>query len=91
MSKTLYLFADDIFAICLPLNPSLVPLRLQSTSSTLPLKKPKPSSPPLRERITDALKKLEAQAEVGEVSGASEEEITKAREVIKSAKEATKK
>ncbi|PMD15982.1 putative tubulin-specific chaperone Rbl2 [Hyaloscypha hepaticicola] len=46
--------------------------------------------PPLRQRITDALAKLEDQLEAGKASGASEEEIKKAQEVITSAKEATK-
>ncbi|EKD20649.1 uncharacterized protein L3040_006373 [Drepanopeziza brunnea f. sp. 'multigermtubi'] len=43
--------------------------------------------PPLRERISDALKKLEDQVETAQSSGASEEEIVKAKEVIKSAKD----
>ncbi len=46
--------------------------------------------PPLRQRITDALAKLEDQLEAGQAGGASAEEITKAQEVIKLAKEATK-
>jgi tubulin-specific chaperone A len=46
--------------------------------------------PPLRERIKNALQKLEDQLEAGEESGASQEEITKAKEVIEQAKEATK-
>lgn len=46
--------------------------------------------PPLRERIKDALQKLEDQVEEGQSNGASEEEITKAKEVIKSAKEAAR-
>lgn len=46
--------------------------------------------PPLRQRIKDALAKLEDQLEAGQASGASEEEIKKAQEVIKLAKEATK-
>jgi len=47
--------------------------------------------PPLRQRITDALAKLEDQLEAGQASGASEEEVKKAQEVIALAKEATKK
>jgi tubulin-specific chaperone A len=46
--------------------------------------------PPLRQRITDALAKLEDQLEAGQAGGASEEEIKKAKDVIKLAKEATK-
>lgn len=38
--------------------------------------------PPLRKRIVDALEKLEEQLEVGEEKGATEEEITKAKDVI---------
>ncbi|KAK6581868.1 hypothetical protein PZA11_005565 [Diplocarpon coronariae] len=44
--------------------------------------------PPLRERISDALKKLEDQLEAGKSTGASEEELTKAKEVIKGTKKA---
>ncbi|KAG4434306.1 hypothetical protein IFR05_010219 [Cadophora sp. M221] len=44
--------------------------------------------PPLRERIKDALQRLEDQVEDGESNGADEGEITKAKEVIESAKEA---
>ena len=47
--------------------------------------------PPLRQRITDALEKLQDQLEAGQASGASEEEVKKAQEVIALAKEATKK
>ncbi|KAH8771533.1 tubulin binding cofactor A [Hyaloscypha finlandica] len=46
--------------------------------------------PPLRQRITDALAKLEEKLEAGQASGASEEEVKKAQEVITLAKEATK-
>jgi tubulin-specific chaperone A len=46
--------------------------------------------PPLRQRIIDGLAKLEDQLEGGQASGASEEEVKKAQEVIKLAKEATK-
>jgi len=46
--------------------------------------------PPLRQRITDALAKLEDQLEAGQAGGANEEEVKKAQEVIKLAKEATK-
>jgi tubulin-specific chaperone A len=46
--------------------------------------------PPLRQRITDALAKLEDQLEAGKAGGASEEEVKKAQEVITLAKEATK-
>lgn len=44
--------------------------------------------PPLRQRITDALQKLEDQLELGQERGASEEEIAKAKEVIQQAKAA---
>ncbi|KAH7364787.1 tubulin binding cofactor A [Rhexocercosporidium sp. MPI-PUGE-AT-0058] len=46
--------------------------------------------PPLRERIKDALQKLEDQVEDGESNGADEGEITKAKEVIESAKQASR-
>ncbi|KAK0108597.1 hypothetical protein ONS95_003393 [Cadophora gregata] len=46
--------------------------------------------PPLRERIKDALQRLEDQVEEGQTNGALEEEIAKAKEVIKNAKEAAK-
>ncbi len=46
--------------------------------------------PPLRQRITDALAKLEDQLEAGQAGGASEEEVAKAQEVIKLAKDAAK-
>lgn len=46
--------------------------------------------PPLRQRILDGLAKLEDQLEAGQASGASEEEVKKAQDVIKLAKEATK-
>merc|ERR1712000_624505 len=44
--------------------------------------------PPLRERIKDALQKLEDQVEEGQSNRASEEEISKAKDIIKSTKEA---
>jgi tubulin-specific chaperone A len=44
--------------------------------------------PPLRQRITDALQKLEDQLELGQERGASDEEIAKAKEVIQQAKAA---
>lgn len=44
--------------------------------------------PPLRQRITDALQKLEDQIEVAQQSGASPEEIAKAKNVIDQAKAA---
>ncbi|KAG4414746.1 hypothetical protein IFR04_012133 [Cadophora malorum] len=44
--------------------------------------------PPLRERIKDALQKLEDQVEEGQSNGASEEEISKAKDIITSTKEA---
>lgn len=43
--------------------------------------------PPLRERIADAVQKLEDQVEAG---GATDDEISKAREAIEKAKVATK-
>jgi tubulin-specific chaperone A len=43
--------------------------------------------PPLRQRIADAVQKLEDQVEAGR---ATDEEITKAKEAIEKAKEATK-
>ncbi|CZT47873.1 related to beta-tubulin binding protein [Rhynchosporium secalis] len=46
--------------------------------------------PPLRQRIKDALQKLEDQVEDGQSNGAVESEITKAKEVIQSAREASK-
>ncbi|KAL5320336.1 hypothetical protein ACEPPN_011137 [Leptodophora sp. 'Broadleaf-Isolate-01'] len=46
--------------------------------------------PPLRERIKDALQRLQDQVEDGESNGADEAEITKAKEVIESAKEASR-
>ena len=46
--------------------------------------------PPLRERIKDALIKLEDQLEAGQAGGACEESVNKAKEVVKAAKEATK-
>ncbi|KAK2623941.1 hypothetical protein QTJ16_006575 [Diplocarpon rosae] len=46
--------------------------------------------PPLRERISDALKKLEDQVDAGKSSGASEEELTKAKEAIEDAKKTAK-
>jgi hypothetical protein len=42
--------------------------------------------PPLRQRITDALQKLEDQLEATESNGASADEVTKAKEVIAQAK-----
>ncbi|RDW77982.1 putative tubulin-specific chaperone Rbl2 [Coleophoma crateriformis] len=42
--------------------------------------------PPLRQRIADALAKLEDQLESAQGSGASEEEIAKATEAVKQAK-----
>lgn len=47
--------------------------------------------PPLRERITNAILKLEDQLEAGQESGASEDEITKAKDVIQQAKAAVEK
>ncbi|PBP19470.1 putative tubulin-specific chaperone Rbl2 [Diplocarpon rosae] len=46
--------------------------------------------PPLRERISDALKKLEDQVEAGKSTGSSEEELTKAKEAIENAKKSAK-
>jgi len=46
--------------------------------------------PPLRQRIEDALFRLEDQVAAGEGSGATDEEISKAKEVIQSAKKAVK-
>lgn len=44
--------------------------------------------PPLRQRIADALQKLEDQVESAQQGGASEEEIAKAKEAIEQAKKA---
>jgi len=44
--------------------------------------------PPLRQRITDALQKLEDRLQGVQEGGAAEAEITKAKEVIEQAKKA---
>lgn len=88
LSKTLQLFAYII--------PLYLPMYLLGTvwliinTQRAAIEETKAVFPPLRERITDALKKLEEQLEAGQASGASEEEITKAKEVIKSAQDAAK-
>lgn len=46
--------------------------------------------PPLRERINDAVAKLEEKLEAAEEIDASEEDIAKAKEVLKEAKEGEK-
>lgn len=44
--------------------------------------------PPLRQRIADAVLKLEDQLEAGQESGAALEEVVRAREVMEAARKA---